>query len=368
MMKIIVTGGHHNSALIIAQLLRDKGYDIVWAGHRHTMISDPHDSLEYQEVTSKNFPFINVTAGKFHSKAHLIHWLRLPWGFFQALGIMLKVRPQVVLAFGGYIAVPIAVAAKICGIPVIAFEQTTAVGRANQLISKFSRHNFLAWESSLQYFPPQKSQVVGLPLRTNIWQSPPKPWFSRSKPTLLITGGKQGSHVINQVIFQLLPQLLVDFNVIHQTGASLKTHDAIAAQEHKQKLPTSLQPWYLPQEHFLGETMLSALQESTVVVSRAGAHIVYELLALQKPAILIPLPFSYLQEQAKNAQKMADNGLAMVIPQEQLNPPVLYQAVKNMATKPIKSSPVPLVSATAAETIITYILKTYPHAPSITTA
>jgi len=239
-MKIVITGGHHNSALAVAEALRDKSYQIVWIGHRHTMIGDPHDSLEYQEVVAAGFPFVSLLAGKFHSRAHPVHLLRIPLGFIHALLVLSRIRPQLILGFGGYVALPIALAGKLLGIPLIAFEQTTTIGRANQIIGKIAEKNFLTWESSLPHFPVKNSQVVGLPLRRQLWTQKPKQWFSGKRPVVFITGGKQGAHVINQAIFKLLPQLLRHYNVIHQTGASVKTKDFARAEKLRENLPAKL--------------------------------------------------------------------------------------------------------------------------------
>jgi len=355
-MKILITGGHHNSALVIAESLRSAGYQVVWVGHRHTMVDDPHDSLEYQEVTAKKFPFISIQAGKFHSQAHPVHFLRLPLGLFQAIGIIWHQKPQLVLTFGGYIAVPIAFAARLANIPIILFEQTTAIGRANKLISHFSQKNFLAWNSSLPYFPSSKSEVVGLPLRPQILLPQQKKWFTRSKPIITVTGGKQGSHSINQAFFPLIPKLLPDFNIIHQTGSVVKTGDSVtAAKIHS--------PFYLQKSHFISEEMLEALKASDLVISRSGAHIVYELMTLHKPAILIPLPFSYLNEQALNANKLVAANQAIVITQEQLTPSSLFSSIKTIATSP--PSPQPSIPPQNATKVIgDYIASNYPHAQS----
>ncbi len=359
-MRVIISGGHHNSALVIAEGLRDKGHEVIWIGHRYTMIGDAHDSLEYQEVSAKNFPFHAITAGKFHSKAHPIHWLRIPWGVVQALWLISKIKPNLVLSFGGYIAVPVALAAWINKIPIIVFEQTMAIGRANALISKFSQYNFLTWPESMIHFPFHKSQIAGLPITTEISEPLTKPWFDRTKPTIMITGGKQGSHAINQAIFPLVPKLVHDFNIIHQTGATIKTGDALESSTVKQNIPPKLRPFYFPKPHFNGSDMLTALKSSSIIISRAGAHIVYELLVLRKPAILVPLPFSYMQEQTLNAQKVVAAGLGTILDQNSLTSATLQNAIKKLPLQPkLQKSSVP---TNAAEIIIDYIEYHYPHA------
>lgn len=322
---IIVTGGHHNSALLIAIALKEKDYLVHWLGHRHTMVGDPHDSLEYLEVTAAGIPFHSLLAGKFHSQANPLHLLRLPLGFMHALWLLLRLRPQLILAFGGYIAVPVGIIGWLLRIPLILFEQTTTVGRGNQLLSRLSQHNFLAWPSSLPFFPPAKTQVVGLPLPKELIDAR-KPQGS-TPPTILVTGGKQGAHVLNQVVFTLIPKLVQKFVIIHQTGRSLHAADSQKAQMVKASLPQTIRSRYQSHPFLTSTEMIDSLKKSDLVVSRAGAHICYELLSLGKPSILIPLPFSFNKEQQQNAAVLDRAGIALIINQDQLTPKRLEKMI-----------------------------------------
>lgn len=322
---IVITGGHHNSALLIARALKEKGYLVHWLGHRHTMVGDPHDSLEYLQVTAAGIPFHNLLAGKFHAQANPLHLVRLPLGFIHALLLLVRLRPQLILAFGGYIAVPVGLIGWLLRIPLILFEQTTTVGRGNQLLSRVSHHNFLAWPSSLPFFPPAKTQVIGLPLSAELLTGG-KPRKS-GPPTILITGGKQGAHVLNQVIFSLVPTLVNDYRLVHQTGQSLAARDLNQAQQIKATLPQNLRSRYRASAFLSSEEMIESLKKSDLVVSRAGAHICYELLALGKPAILIPLPFSFNAEQQKNAAVLEKVGIALILNQDQLTAETLKRLI-----------------------------------------
>ena len=361
----IITGGHHNSALVIAEALRVKGYSIVWLGTRRTMIGDPHDSLEFQEITEAGFPFINLIAGKFHRQAHPLHLLRIPLGFIQAFILLTKIKPRLILSFGGYMAVPVALIGRLLKIPVITFEQTTVIGRANELISKFSVKNFLSWDSSLKYFPLATSVVVGLPLRKEIWDKSFTSFFANKRLTLLITGGKQGAHKINQTIFTVLPELIKHYNLIHLTGASRKTRDFNQATKIRTSLPRKLQSRYQVFAHLPSLKMISALKSADIIISRSGAHISYEILALAKPSLLIPLPFSYHNEQYKNAQTLVDAGSAILLPQNLLTDKTLLAKLthihKNLNTfLKHSSSTSGLIKKDATHKVVSFILKHYP--------
>lgn len=362
----VITGGHHNSALVIAEALQVKGYSIFWLGTRHTMLGDPHDSLEFQEVTEAGFPFTNLIAGKFHRQTHPLHLLRIPLGFIQAFLLLIKIKPRLILSFGGYVAVPVTLIGRLLKIPVITFEQTTAIGRGNELISKFSAKNFLAWESSLKYFPLATSVVVGLPLRKEIWQKSSTRFFTDKRLTLLVTGGKQGAHKINQIIFTILPELVKHYNVIHLTGASVKTKDFNQATRIHTNLSKKFRAHYQVFAHLSSLKMISALKSADIIISRSGAHISYEILALHKPSILIPLPFSYHNEQHKNAQTLVDAGSAILLPQNQLTDRALLAKLthiqKNL-NKFLKRSSYTngLIKKDATEKVVSFILKHFPQ-------
>ena len=200
------------------------------------------------------------------------------------------------------------------------------MGRGNQLLSRLSRQNFLAWESSRPFFPQANTQVVGLPLSTRLTDNR-SPRKKSARPVILVTGGKQGAHSLNQATFAIIPQLVQHYTVIHQTGQSLHTADIRQAEEIKTSLPESQRSRYQPHAFLTTNEMITSLQQSAVVVSRAGAHICYELLALGKPAVLIPLPFSFNQEQQKNALVLKQAGIATILGQSQLTAASLWGSI-----------------------------------------
>ena len=260
MKRLVFTGGHHTSALEVAKTLKDKGWDIVWFGHRHSMWEDTSDSAEYQEVTASGIKFIDLKAGKFYRTFNPLKLIRIPLGFFQALLQLLLLRPKGIVSFGGYLAVPTVLSGRLLGIPSITHEQTVVSGWANKFISLFVRKIALAWPDSAHRYPRSKTVVIGLPLRREILN------IKRStiNNLIYITGGKQGSQTINRVVFAALTQLLTHYRVIHQTG----NLDYTLAKSH-------LKGGY---ECFAFDSAkaISALSQAAVIVSRAGAHIVYE--------------------------------------------------------------------------------------------
>jgi UDP-N-acetylglucosamine--N-acetylmuramyl-(pentapeptide) pyrophosphoryl-undecaprenol N-acetylglucosamine transferase len=326
MKKIVICGGHHNSALVVAEALIAKGYQVFWFGHKYSMLGDKNPSAEYLEVTAKKIPFYEIKAGKFQPKYKF--WqnlLRIPQGFWQSFQLLRKLKPDLVFSFGGYLALPVAYSGWLRKIPVVTHEQTTVSGTANKLIAQIAQKVFVAFESSLQYYPQKKAVLTGLPIREELLKSKKK-LFANKKKTIYITGGKQGSHYINEEVFKILPELLKHFNVIHQTGSSSVYSDIKEAQKLKAEN-------YLAKEYFFEDEIGAVFNSADFVVSRSGAHTVYELLTLQKPAILIPIPWSSHNEQLENAKMLKNLGLAEILTQDNLQKGKLLGTILEFSKK-----------------------------------
>ncbi len=243
MSTFVITGGHHNSALVVAKELKSKGHKVVWIGHRYSSRGDTVDSAEYIEVTASGIVFHDLVAGKL--LLNLKELLRFPLGLARSLELLKAIAPRAIISFGGYLGGTVALSAKVLNIPIFLHEQTVTAGRANKLIGKLSKRIYLTWAESAKFFDKKKIEVVGLPLRDSIVSGSSKQLFTRRKPTLLVMGGKQGAHAINHFIFTHLPELLKDFNLIHQTGTSSLTGDYEKALAYQNELG-SLSDCYLP--------------------------------------------------------------------------------------------------------------------------
>jgi UDP-N-acetylglucosamine--N-acetylmuramyl-(pentapeptide) pyrophosphoryl-undecaprenol N-acetylglucosamine transferase len=312
MKTLVFTGGHHTGALEVAKALKAKGWKIVWFGHRYAAWGDTADSAEYREVTAENIKFYNLLAGKFHKTYNPLKLIRIPFGFLQALLLLLFTKPLGIISFGGYLAVPVVIMGWLLGIPSITHEQTLTQGWANKLISKFVRKTALTW-------PGGKGVVVGLPVRKEILEVKahrPK----GAKPLIFITGGKQGAHVLNVAIFAAVDKLL-EYEVLHQIGSNTEFNDLEKAKNIKNKN-------YKHCDYQNASDQAQALADAEVVVSRAGAHIVYELGILGKKCVFVPIPWSSHDEQLKNAQILEKVGNAIILPQEKLTEATLVTAIE----------------------------------------
>jgi UDP-N-acetylglucosamine--N-acetylmuramyl-(pentapeptide) pyrophosphoryl-undecaprenol N-acetylglucosamine transferase len=319
----------------VEELVNQKYSNLVWVGTKFSQTDSKNTSAEFNSVNSLGIHFIDFKAGKIWRKVTLktlskalLNFLLIPIGFIKAIGIITNEKPKLILSFGGFLALPIVIIGKLFGKKVITHEQTLTVGLANKLISKFANKILISFESSSKYFPKEKTVLTGLPIRNNIFEKgSDKIFFSNNKPIIYITGGNQGSNTINWRLFKILPRLLNNANVIHQVGGSTLTNDIIKAKETKGSLPKELQSNYLYFENtydIIGEIF----SKSDVILSRSGANTVYEILALGKLAVLIPIPWSSGQEQLLNAQLVAKTGLGFILNQyDEMPPEELFQSL-----------------------------------------
>lgn len=336
---IAITGGHHNSALVVARELYKQGYDVIWLGHRYASLKDSNDSAEYIEVTSSGFTFYDLKAGKFGTSPTIGSVSRIPYGIIQARKILKENNVDLLFSFGSYLGLTSAIAAKTLRIPVFLHEQTSVAGKANLLAAKFASKIFLTWESSLDYFPAQKTELVGLPLRETIIKPKSSKLFANSQKTILVIGGKQGSHIINNIILDDIKILLNKYNIILQTGTSSHTNDFTKATNIKESLPADLSSKFSVRGYITEDEIGNIIASSDLLISRSGAHITYELALLKKRAILIPYPHTHNKEQYKNATLLSSLGQAIVIHESTLNIDNLMSAIKEVMKQDKFKSP-----------------------------
>lgn len=332
-MRIVITGGHHSSALPVIPELKKScpNVEIFWFGHKRSSLGDRNSTLEFSEITSLGIPFFDLKAGKVYKTFNIWRLLKVPFGFFQALFWLIKIRPDVILSFGGYLAVPVVLAGWILCIPSVTHEQTVVAGYANKVISFFAKKICLGWRESEKYFPKNKVVYSGVPLRRSIFEIRsdninPQNYL----PTVYITAGKTGSHIINEVIKDALPELLSIVNLVHQCGDHSKYKDYEHLQQVYEPISKLTEGKYFLRKFVLDEDIGEVLHKADVVIARSGAHTVTELLALEKPSILIPIPWVSHNEQMENARILKKYGLAEILDEQFLSPGALVDMLKKI--------------------------------------
>lgn len=333
MKKIMITGGHLTPALAVMTQLKARGWECVYVGRKHALEGDKALSQEMQVVSKHGIKFIPLITGRLQrwfSLAGIISLLKIPVGLVQAIFALLKYRPQVVLSFGGYMAVPVVVGAWVLGTPVVTHEQTVTVGLANKIIGLLAKKICVGWPGISYPFDADKIVNTGNPLRPEIFKTKKSFKIDLTKPLVYITGGSLGSHQINLAVESSLEKLLEKYAVIHQCGNSQEFYDYEHLVKQKENLPANLNSRYLPIKYVDEEHIGWVLGNADVLVSRAGANTITEIIALTKPALLIPLPWAGSNEQEKNARYLVDHGAAMILGQGQLTTEKLLENLEEL--------------------------------------
>lgn len=318
-MKILVTGGHLTPALAVIDKLGK--HDIVFVGRKYALEREQTLSLEYKEITRRKIRFIDLNTGRINRSVSLrdfLSILRIPLGLYQGYKIIRDEKPERLLSFGSYLAAPIAFWAWIFGIPIFTHEQTIKPGLASRFIAYIARKVFISFKETSQYFPENKTVLIGNPIRDSVLQVKREIFtIDKSQPVIYITGGSLGSHSINMHIKNILPDLLKNFIVIHQTGDTKEYQDFEELEKYRGNLPDGLKNNYFLRKHFFEEEIGFIYSVTDFVVGRAGANTFFELLALEKPAVFIPLPWSGNKEQQKQAEIFKRYGVGEIFSQSE---------------------------------------------------
>lgn len=309
------TGGHIFPGLAVAQALRARGWRVHWLG--------TPGSMESRIVPPQGFAFEAIdfsgVRGKGLTTLALLP-LRLLRAFWQALAVVRRVRPDVVLGMGGYVTFPGGMMAVLAGKPLVLHEQNSVAGLANKVLAGVADRIFTAFPSVLK-----KGQWVGNPLR-EAFLAQPEPavrFAGRSGPLrLLVVGGSLGAKALNEIVPQALALIPAAERpqVTHQSGAA--QIDALRAHYAAAGVQATLTP-------FIDDTA-SAFAQADVVVCRAGASTVTELAAVGAAAVFVPFPAAVDDHQTTNAQFLVQAGGGWLVQQRDLTPGGLAQMLQNM--------------------------------------
>ncbi|MDM8519278.1 UDP-N-acetylglucosamine--N-acetylmuramyl-(pentapeptide) pyrophosphoryl-undecaprenol N-acetylglucosamine transferase [Anaerolineales bacterium HSG6] len=334
--KLIVTGGgsggHTSAVSSVCQRIQEQtpNIDLIWITSQ--------TGIEREVAQSLAIPQQVITTGKLHrdiNKKLIPDLLRVPLGLLQAFRFLRATKPQLIFSSGGYVAVPVVIAGRMLRIPIIIHEQTASVGLANRISGYFATKILLSYQESAHFFSAHKSIVTGNPVRREIFSGSfetlqSRFGFASDIPLIYVTGGAQGAEAINKVIGELLPSLLVKFQILHQCGSIAKTYDSAWLHQQKDKLPPALKARYQVVDYVDSDLIGSVFQSTAVVVSRSGAGTIAELKALALPAVLIPYPFAIKNEQLLNANILAQEQLAQVITEDTLTSAHLLDSITQL--------------------------------------
>lgn len=323
MKHIILTGGgtagHVTPNIALLPRLHSAGYDISYIGSR--------EGMEKKLIEAQKIPYYGISSGKlrrYFDWKNFTDPFRVIKGFTEASALMKRLKPDIVFSKGGFVSVPVVMAAKRRHIPVICHESDLTPGLANRLSLPAATKVCCNFPETLEHLPREKAVLTGCPIRQELMQGKRAAGltltgFLPDKPVLMVMGGSLGAAAVNQAVRDALPELLKDWQVVHLCGRG--------------KLDESLLhlKGYVQYEYVQKELPdLFALCD--IVISRAGANAICELLALRKPTILIPLPAKASRgDQLLNARSFERQGFSLVLQEEDLNEETLLKAVSHLS-------------------------------------
>lgn len=319
MRKILLTGGgtagHVTPNIALLPSLKEANYDIVYMGS--------YDGIEKKLIADFEIPYIGISTGKFRRYLDVKNFtdpFRVLKGFSEAKKFLKEYHPDVVFSKGGFVSVPVVRAAAALKIPCIIHESDMTPGLANRLCIPVAKKVCCNFPETLENLPADKAVLTGSPIRSELLQGNKLAGldmcgFTANKPVLMVIGGSLGAADVNKAVRLALPRLLERFQVVHLCG--------------KDKLDNLLlnTPGYKQFEYVKAE-LKDLFAMADIVISRAGANAICELLALKKPNILIPLPASKSRgDQILNAKSFEAQGFSIVIDQDYLTENLLLEKV-----------------------------------------
>ncbi|HEU5343036.1 MAG TPA: undecaprenyldiphospho-muramoylpentapeptide beta-N-acetylglucosaminyltransferase [Ktedonobacterales bacterium] len=326
-MRILIsgggTGGHIYPALAVASELRDRyGAELLYIGDEN--------GLETRIVPDAGFRFVGISAGKLRRYLSLRTFsdlARVPVGMRQAYRVVRRFRPDAAFTSGGYVSVPAGMAARLARAPLVMHQQDVPPNLANRLLNPFATRVTISFAASQRYFPPDKTILIGNPVREEVLRAARlDPMRARkgfglksALPIVLVTGGSQGARRLNQVVAATLPYLLQRCQVLHVSGEL--TYEATQAQAARALADTpDLRERYalFP---YLKDSMPQALAACDIALCRSGAATLAELSIIGRPSVLVPLPPGFTgSPQAVNAAMFEQAGAAVTIRDRDLTP------------------------------------------------
>jgi len=336
-MRIVLTGGGTGGHLIplitVAKKIREKVPDCDF------LFIGPEGKLEKEIMGNAGVKTKKVLVGKFRryfSFLNFVDFFKIPLGVIQSLFHLLVYMPDAVFSKGGYASFPIVLASWFYKIPVLIHESDANPGMANSMLAKFSKRVAVSYPQAKIYFPKNQVALTGNPIRDDINKGnaqKARDMFSLTdvKKVIFVMGGSQGARFINNKIVNILPKLLHEYQIIHQTGENnFEEVKHLAAAEVGIKVGHSKEG-YCPVP-FVGEEMKDILALADLVISRAGANSISEIAANGKPAILIPLESAANNHQRMNAYAIAKNGGCLVIEENNLGEHMFYEKINEIMT------------------------------------
>lgn len=312
------SAGHVTPNLALVPRLKKLGYEIEYIGTK--------DGIERKIVEEEKIKYHIIASGKFRRYFDIKNFtdpFKVVKGIFQAILIMRRVKPNIVFSKGGFVSVPVVIAAHLSKIPVIAHESDITPGLANKLTAPYCTKICVTFPESVKSMKDNKVVLTGTPIREELLSGSRVLGrkicdLDETKPSLLIIGGSLGSKCINDAVRKVISKLLAKYNVIHICGKGNIDEKLKDIRGYKQF-------------EYVSEELPHIMNAADIVISRAGANVIFELLALKKPNLLIPLSKkSSRGDQILNAASFEKSGYSIVIQEEELDEKVLVNKLDEL--------------------------------------
>lgn len=319
MKKIILTGGgtagHVTPNIALLPSLKEAGYEVEYIGSI--------DGIEKKLIEEFHIPYHSISTGKlrrYFDVKNLTDPFKVIKGYGDALKLMSQLKPDIVFSKGGFVSVPVVLAAKAKRIPVISHESDMTPGLANKIAKPAATKICCNFPETVKELPADKAVLTGTPIRQELLQGNRLAGldfcgFNNEKPVIMVVGGSTGALHVNEAIHAILPKLLEKFQIVHLCG--------------KGKLAPQFQniPGYI-QFEYVNKELRDVFAAADIVISRAGANAICELLALRKPNLLIPLSARASRgDQILNAQSFKEQCYSMVLDEDEMTDDSLYSAI-----------------------------------------
>lgn len=320
--RLVMTGGgtagHVMPNIALLPELRDKDYLIAYIGSEN--------GIEKELITEQRIKYYGIASGKlrrYMSLQNLTDPFRVIKGYTQAKKILKKLKPDVVFSKGGFVTVPVVVAAGRMGIPVIIHESDMTPGLANKIAMRYAKTICCTFPETIKYIPESKAVLTGTPIRADLIEGSRQKGFTFTgltpgKPVVLVVGGSTGAKNLNEALWKILPELIKSYNVVHLCGAGKSDPKYNSVRGYVQY-------------EYVNEEMRDVLAMADIVISRAGANAIFEFLTLRKPNLLVPLPAEASRgDQILNANSFKKQGYSAVLTEDKITPKSLMTAINDL--------------------------------------
>ncbi|MCR5784828.1 MAG: undecaprenyldiphospho-muramoylpentapeptide beta-N-acetylglucosaminyltransferase [Eubacterium sp.] len=328
MKRIVMTGGgtagHVTPNIALLPTLKKNGYEVYYIGS--------YNGIEKELVKDCNVKYFGISSGKLRRYFDIKNFtdpFRVIKGYFQAKSLIKKIKPDVVFSKGGFVSVPVVIAAGKKHIPTIIHESDITPGLANKLAIPHASKVCCNFPETLNHLPKDKALLTGSPIREELLFGDAEKGrsicgFDASKPMLMIIGGSTGAKHINDTVRSCLDDLLEKYNIVHLCGKGMKDDSLVKKAGYIQF-------------EYVKDDLKHLFAAADVVISRAGANAICELLALKKPNLLIPLSAAASRgDQILNAKSFKKMGFSSVLEEENLTPDTLKASVDEVFDNRIK--------------------------------